>query len=178
MAALAKSVQGAARLFTPGVVATLYYLVRSGARVSHRSEVDITKNLRCGRGFVVGSFTKIKAFDGEVTFGNRAGIANGCFIAAGGGGIEIGDNFICGPNVNIIAVNYRHGEVGEHLEDQGTVSRGIKIGSNVWIGAGCTITDGAVIGDNTIVGAGSLVNRRYPPNAILQGSPAKVIMKR
>ncbi|GGB95767.1 hypothetical protein GCM10011494_12800 [Novosphingobium endophyticum] len=110
--------------------------------------------------------------------GHRGGIANGCFVSAGAGGIHIGANFICGPNVNIVGQNYAHGEKDIHLEDVGIVSRGIRIGDNVWIGAGSTITDGAVIGNNTIVVANSLVNRRYPDDVILQGNPAKVIFRR
>ncbi len=52
------------------------------------------------------------------------------------------------------------------------------IGDNVWIGANSTVLDGAVLRENTIVVAGSLVNRRYPPNVVIQGAPAKVIMRR
>ncbi len=55
---------------------------------------------------------------------------------------------------------------------------GVRIGKNVWIGAGSIILDGTVIGDNCVVVAGSLVNRRYPDNVIIQGNPAKIIMKR
>lgn len=175
---MATALQAASRLLVPGVVTTIYYLVTAGAKVSHRAEVDITKNLKFGPRAVVGSFTKIKAFGGPIVFGARPGIANGCFLASGEKGILVGDNFICGANVNIVATNYRHTELDTHLEDLGSVSKGIVIGNNVWIGSGTTITDGAVIGDNTIVSANSLVSRRYPANVILQGNPAKVIMKR
>lgn len=175
---MATSLQALSRLLVPGVVTSAYYLLTAGARISHRAEVDLTANLSFGRSAVVGSYTKIKAFGGPVTFGNRAGIATGCFLASGEKGIKVGDNFICGANVNIVATNYRHGDLDTHLEDLGSVSKGIVIGSNVWIGSGTTVTDGAVIGNNTIVSANSLVTRRYPDNVILQGNPAKVVMKR
>ncbi len=165
-------------MLTPSFVVTAYYLLKYGAKVSPRAEVDLSKNLRFGKDCTISSFVKIKAIDGPVTFGNRAGIAIGCFIAAGEAGIQIGENFICGANVNIVATNYNHSEIGVHLEDQGSSSKGITIGDNVWIGSGCTITDGAVIGDNVIVAANSLVNRRYKSNLILQGNPAKTVLKR
>jgi acetyltransferase-like isoleucine patch superfamily enzyme len=57
-------------------------------------------------------------------------------------------------------------------------SLGVRIGSNVWIGANSTILDGAEIGDNSIVVANSLVNRRFPANVIIQGNPAKVVLQR
>ncbi len=170
--------KGLKRMLTPSFVVTAYYLLKYGAKVSPRAEIDLSKNLRFGAGCTISSYTKIKALDGPVTFGDRAGVAVGCFIAAGEGGISIGDNFVCGANVNIVATNYNHGELGVHLEDQGSTSKGIIIGDNVWIGSGCTITDGAVIGDNVIVAANSLVNRRYKSNLILQGNPAKTVLKR
>ena len=165
-------------MLTPSFVVTAYYLLKYGAKVSPRAEVDLSKKLQFGKGCTVSSFTKIKAVDGPVTFGDRAGVAIGCFFASGEGGIQIGDNFVCGANVNIVASNYNHGELDVHLEDQGSRSKGIVIGDNVWIGSGCTITDGAVIGDNVIVAANSLVNRRYKSNLILQGNPAKTVLKR
>ena len=170
--------KGLQRILTPAWVVTLYYLHKYRAKVSPKAEVDLTENLRFGPGAVVSSFTKIKAIDGPVTFGARAGIASGCFIAGGVAGISVGDNFICGANVNIIASNYKHGQLDVHLEDQGSVSKGIKIGHNVWVGSGCTITDGVEIGDNVIIAANSLVSRRYKSNLVLQGNPAKVLLKR
>ena len=166
------------RFLVPQFVVTLYYLAKARTMVSHRAEVELSPLLTFGRGCVVGSFTKIKATEGEVIIGAQSGIATSCFIGGGDGGIHIGDHFICGPNVNIIASNYVIEDATVPVEQQGSVSKGIRIGSNVWVGAGCTILDGAVIGDNTVVVANSLVNRRYPPNSIVQGSPAKVIMRR
>ncbi len=169
---------GLRRILTPAFVVTLVYYLRYGAKVSPKSEVDLTENLKFGKNCVVSSYCKVKATDGPLVIGDRGGFATGCFVAAGEGGISIGDNAIIGPNVNIVAVNYRTDQLDTHLEDLGSTSKGIKIGNNVWIGAGCTILDGSVIGDNTIVVANSLVNRRYKPNVILQGSPAKVLLKR
>jgi acetyltransferase-like isoleucine patch superfamily enzyme len=170
--------KGIARMMTPQFVVCLVYFLRYRTKMSHRAEVDLTSNLVFGDDCVVGSFTKIKSADGPVHIGNRGGFANGCFVAAGAGGIHIGDNFICGPNVNIVGVNYDYSRKNIHLEDTGVTSKGIHIGNNVWLGAGCTVVDGAVIGDNTIVVANSLVNRRYKDDVILQGAPAKVILKR
>lgn len=166
------------RFLTPGFVVTLYYYFKYGAKISPKSEVEIHDNLKLGRGCVVGSFTKVKAADGPFSLGDRCGIATNCFLATGEKGIEIGDNFVCAPNVVLSASNYVYEEVGVHIEDQGTTSKGIRIGNNVWIGAGSVVLDGTVLGDNCIVVAGSLVNRRFPDNAIIQGNPAKILMKR
>lgn len=170
--------KGFARIFTPGIVVSIVYFIRFRAKVSPKAEVDLNDNLTFGKDCVVGSFSKLKSAGGPLTIGNRGGFASGCYVGSWSGGIHIGDNFICGPNVNIVGVNYDYSRKGVHLEDLGVTSKGIKIGHNVWIGAGCTIADGAVIGDNTIVVANSLVNRRYKDNVILQGAPAKIILNR
>jgi len=170
--------RGLLRTFTPGIVATAYYFLRFGAKVSPRAEMDITSNIHLGPGCIVGSFAKLKATEGGLSMGERGGIANGCFISAGSAGIRIGKNFICGPNVSIVAHNYVHDQLNVHLEDQGVRSIGIAIGDNVWIGAGSVVTDGAVIGSNTVVVANSVVNGKYPEEVILQGNPAKVVFRR
>jgi acetyltransferase-like isoleucine patch superfamily enzyme len=168
----------ARRFLIPRTFVTLYGLCRWRATISTRAEVELSPNLMLGRGTTVSSFTKIKATDGVLSTGRKCGFGTGCFIAAGAGGIEIGDNVIFGPNVSVIAVNYRYERLGVPLEEQGATSQGIRIGNNVWIGANAVILDGSVIGDNSIVVATSLVNRRFPANSILQGNPAKVILTR
>ncbi len=168
----------AQRFLLPSPVVSLLYFLKYRAKISPRAEVEWSSNLRLGKRCVIGSFAKVKATDGLLVLGDRGGIATGCFLAASTGGIQIGDNFICGPNVCIVGSNYITEQLGVHLDDQGHTSRGIVIGKNVWIGANSTILDGTVIGDDSIVVAGSLLNRRYPPRSILQGNPAKIILKR
>ena len=166
------------RFLFPRFAVSLYYLLRFGARISPRAEVELSGNLRMGRRCTVSSFTKVKASEGPLVMGDRCGFGTGCFISTGEQGIEIGDNFICGPNVVLTASNYVFDELDVHPEDQGHTSRGVRIGNNVTIGVGSVILDGSVLRDNTIVVANSLVNRRYPAGAIVQGNPGKVIMKR
>jgi acetyltransferase-like isoleucine patch superfamily enzyme len=166
------------RFLVPQVVTCAYYFFRYRARISPRAEVELSPNLTMGRDCTISSFSKFKASDGPLTLGQRCGFATGCFISTGQKGIIIGDNLVCGPNVVITASNYIHDRLGVHLEDQGHTSKGVRIGNNVWIGANAVILDGSVLGDNTIVVANSLVNRRYPANTIIQGSPAKIILKR
>ena len=162
----------------PASLVSVYYYLKYRAKISTKAEVDLSNNLQFGGDCVVGSFAKIKADKGLLKIGERARIAVGCFITSREGQTVIGDNFIAGPNVNIICGNYRYDRKGVHLEDLGNVSKGIVIGDHVWLGAGCTVVDGAQIGDNTIVVANSLVNRKYPSDVILQGNPAKVIARR
>ena len=161
------------RFAVPSVFVTLYYLFRYGAKISPRAEVEISPNLVFGEKCTVSSFTKIKAGGGPISIGSRCGFGTGCFLSSGEGKLIIGDNLVCGPNVVIMATSYRYDKLGEHLQDQGYTSKGTRIGNNCWIGAGAVLLDGTELGDNCIVVANSVLSRKYAPNSILQGSPAK-----
>jgi acetyltransferase-like isoleucine patch superfamily enzyme/uncharacterized membrane protein YbhN (UPF0104 family) len=165
------------RFLLPQFVISVWYWIGSRSTISPRAEVELSPNLHFGRRCTVSSFTKIKA-EGPLHIGRRSGFATGCFVSSGLAGITVGDHVLVGPNVSIVGSKYVHRELDVPFEDQGHESKGIRIGSNVWIGAGSVVADGAVIGDNTIVAAGSLVTRRYPSNVIISGSPAKVILRR
>jgi acetyltransferase-like isoleucine patch superfamily enzyme len=166
------------RFLTPSIVVSAYGYLKLGAMISPRAEVELSPFLQLGRGTRVSSFTKIKATDGPLVTGEKCGFGTCCFIDSGSAGIRMGDYVICGPSVSIIATNYRYANVGSLFEEQGHSSKGILIGRNVWIGANSVVLDGSVIGDNSIIVANSLVNRRFPPNVIIQGNPAKVIFTR
>ena len=53
----------------------------------------------------------------------------------------------------------------------------IVIGNHVWIGYRCNIIGGADIGDGCIVGASSMVNKKFPNNVLIVGTPAKIIKR-
>ena len=54
-------------------------------------------------------------------------------------------------------------------------SRPVRIGRNVWIGAGATILKGVTIGENSVVAAGAVVTKSVEPNTIVAGNPAQVV---
>lgn len=54
----------------------------------------------------------------------------------------------------------------------------IRIGNNVWIGAGAIILAGVSIGDCAIIGAGSVVTKDIEPYTIVAGNPAKKLRMR
>jgi acetyltransferase-like isoleucine patch superfamily enzyme len=80
--------------------------------------------------------------------------------------IEIGDNVIIGRGSALLA----------HCPIRG--GRGVKIGSNTWLGYGVMVLPGVTIGDHCVIGAGSVVTRDVPPNSIVAGHPARVLRER
>lgn len=87
--------------------------------------------------------------------------------------VEIGDNVFIAPNCCITTAGHpiNIDERNRGLE----YAYPIKIGNNVWIGAGANILPGVTIGDNVTIGAGSVVNKSIPANSIAVGNPCKVI---
>jgi maltose O-acetyltransferase len=50
----------------------------------------------------------------------------------------------------------------------------ITVGDNVWIGGGVRVMPGVKIGSNVIIGAGSVVTKDIPDNVIAFGNPCRV----
>lgn len=99
--------------------------------------------------------------------------ANFDCIMLDGGGIEIGDNVLLGPRVGIYTSNHAI-DAWERVHGA-CYAKPVKIGNNVWVGAGVHINQGVTIGDNTIIGSGSVITKDIPSNVIAAGVPCKVI---
>lgn len=99
--------------------------------------------------------------------------ANFDCVLLDGGSIEIGDNVLFGPKVGIYTSN--HAIDAQERVNGACYTKRVKIGNNVWIGAGVHINQGVTIGDNTIIGSGSVVTKSIPANVIAVGVPCKVI---
>jgi acetyltransferase-like isoleucine patch superfamily enzyme len=115
-----------------------------------------------GKGFVLGDYSTI---------------ANDCFVGAAGG-VVIGSYVAVGQNVRFHSENHNFASLGKKICEQGTSHKGIKIGSDCWIGAGAVFLDGAEIGDGCVVGANAVVTKPFPKNAVIAGVPAKIVRMR
>ena len=166
------------RFLIPQIAINLYYMLRFHCIISPKTEIELSPMVQLGKGVTISSFTKIKATHGPLIIGANTGFAASCYISVLPGGITIGKECLFGPHVNVLSGNYNLEASDQPFSQQGHTSKGVKIGDNVWIGAGTTILDGTILGDNTVVVANSLVNRRYPSNVIIQGNPAKIILRR
>jgi len=109
-------------------------------------------------------------FPQQMTFEGSA-FFNHSFTAMSIGGITVGDGVQIGPHVTIVTDN--HDFVNRNI----LKCRGVRIGSNVWIGAGAAIMPGVTIGDNAVIAGGSVVTRNVEANTIAGGNPAKLLKK-
>lgn len=55
---------------------------------------------------------------------------------------------------------------------------GVKIGHDVWIGAGAIICNRVEIGNGAIIAAGAVVTKSVPAYTIVAGTPARIIARR
>lgn len=166
------------RFLVFGPLVSLYYYVKFRALVSPGAEVEVSPNLVLGPRTRIGSFTKVKASAGPLRIGRDVHIAVSCFIGSHTGGIEIGDDCLIGPGCTILGNNYRHGDISRPLRLQGQESKGVRIGSNVQLGAGVVVMDGTTIGNGVIVTPNSVVSGGIPDNVIVQGDPARIVFRR
>jgi acetyltransferase-like isoleucine patch superfamily enzyme len=166
------------RFLVPAPLVTLVYLLRFRCQVSLRAEVDLCREVRLGRGTEIGSFAKLKASGGELRVGDWVSIGTGCFVSADRGGVSIGDYCMIGPNACIVGNGYRYDRLDAPICLQQKTSKGIRIGDNVWIGAGAVVMDGARIESGAIVAPNSVVAGRVPKDVIVQGNPARVVFTR
>jgi len=78
--------------------------------------------------------------------------------------VHIAHNCVIGRNSMVIAC--------------AEVSGSSEIGSNCWLGVGCTTMQKIRIGDNCLIGIGSVVLKDVPSGAVLAGNPAKILRRR
>lgn len=87
--------------------------------------------------------------------------------------VTIGNHVMLGPHVQIITAGHPiHPAARRAAYEYG---RPVRIGDNVWIGAGAIILPGVTIGSNTVIGAGTVVTKDVPGDVVAAGNPCKVI---
>lgn len=115
----------------------------------------------------------------NVIIGDRVHVNAGTQIWAGNGTarVIIGEDTLIGPNVMIVASNYRFND-GSPINDQAMDEADVVIGRDVWLGTGAVVLSGARIGDGAIIGAGVTVRGVVAPGTVLAPQPAVAIGQR
>lgn len=95
--------------------------------------------------------------------------------------IEIGENGLIGPGVQLLTATHPVSAAERIVEapksgesPYRTRAAPIRVGHNVWLGAGALVMPGVTIGDNVTIGAGSVVTADVPPNCVAFGNPCRV----
>ncbi|WP_426753965.1 sugar O-acetyltransferase [Myxococcus sp. Y35] len=99
---------------------------------------------------------------------------NQCCTLMDIGGIDIADDVMIGPKVNLITSSH---PLEPSRRRASAVARPIILQKNVWIAAAVTILPGVTVGENSVVGAGSVVTADVAPNSFVAGVPARLIRR-
>jgi acetyltransferase-like isoleucine patch superfamily enzyme len=140
-------------------------------------EIGRRATLHVGRWAWIGHGCKIRVHEGEVRIGAKTVVGQECTISAFQH-VSIGRECILADRVMLIDFDHGVTEVERPIRLQGIYKRDVRIGHNVWMGYGACVLRGVSIGDNSIVGTNSVVTRDFPANAVLGGTPARLIRQR
>jgi acetyltransferase-like isoleucine patch superfamily enzyme len=140
-------------------------------------EIGREATLSIGRWAWLGHGTKIRVHEGEVSIGAKTVMGQECTISAFQH-VSIGRECIVADRVMLIDFDHGAVEVERPIRLQGIYKRDVRVGHNVWIGYGACVLRGVSVGDNSIVGTSAVVTKDIPANAVVGGSPARVIRMR
>ncbi|UXY15718.1 sugar O-acetyltransferase [Chitiniphilus purpureus] len=98
---------------------------------------------------------------------------NGGVLISGGAQVEIGDYTLIAPSAQLHTVT--HPVDPTERQRWAFWAKPIRIGQNVWIGAGAIICPGVSIGDHSVIGAGSVVTHDVPACVLAAGNPCQVV---
>lgn len=116
-----------------------------------------------------------KRFHITIDNGGKLMIGDNCFFNNDCGihvrkQIEIGPGCIFGENVMIYDHNHIHKDPKIPLKNQGFTEGSILIGSDCWIASNVVILKGVMIGDNVVIGAGCVIYQSIPDHTTVKNA--------
>jgi acetyltransferase-like isoleucine patch superfamily enzyme len=178
------------RLFKKVLQQTFIFFCKAKG-ISVESNVNISLSSHLSRGLINGKKGDIniekqcELCKGVVIkgYGGKVQIAKNTFLGEyvciyGHGNVTIGSNTLIAMHTCIVSSNHTIPDKKNLIRSKGDILMPVKIGNDVWIGAGCKILGGVTIGNGCVIGAGSVVTKDLPPYAIAIGVPAKIIKYR
>ena len=128
-------------------------------------------------GCEIGDDTRVGAFvevQRDARIGKRCKISSHTFVCSG---VTIEDEVFVGHNV--VFINDRrpratNADGSPQSEDDWLLERTL-IRHRASVGSGAIILCGVEVGEGAMIGAGALVTRNVPPNAVVAGSPARIL---
>jgi acetyltransferase-like isoleucine patch superfamily enzyme len=126
-----------------------------------------------GKRIVVGkSITFRKGFYMAVEKGGKIEIGDSCFFNhycsfVSFNSIVIGEGSIFGEGVKIYDHNHCYTDKKIPIKKQGYTSSPVVIGKNCWLASYVIVLKGVTIGDNCVIGAGCVITKDIPANSIV-----------
>ncbi len=140
-------------------------------------EVAPGAQLVLGRWSWLGDNSKVRVHEGRVEIGAKSVLGQECTISCFDQ-IKIGRECIIADKVMMIDFDHGVVDVERPIRAQGIYKRPVEIGHNCWIGYGACILRGTRVGQNCVIGTNAVVTRDVPDNAVVGGTPARIIRMR
>ena len=90
--------------------------------------------------------------------------------------IFIGENTLIGEGVKFYDHNHKY--TAAEVSHKEFTTAPIFIGKNCWLGANVLVLKGVTVGDNVIIGAGCVIHRDVPANSIVVNKQEQIIKSR
>jgi acetyltransferase-like isoleucine patch superfamily enzyme len=135
------------------------------------------RGILVGNGGFLGRGTILSCKNGDITLGDHVNIGFNSEIFSGSD-VTVGRYGLFAAYTYLVGGGHAFEGRGTPIIEQQRESKGIRIGDNVWLGAGALVMDGVRIGDDVVVGAGAVVTSDLPPGSVAVGIPAKVVRTR
>jgi acetyltransferase-like isoleucine patch superfamily enzyme len=135
------------------------------------------RGILVGNGGFLGRGTILSCKNGDITLGDHINIGFNSEIFSGSD-VTVGRYGLFAAYTYLVGGGHAFEGRGTPIIEQQRESKGIRIGDNVWLGAGALVMDGVRIGDDVVVGAGAVVTSDLPPGSVAVGIPAKVVRTR
>jgi galactoside O-acetyltransferase len=114
----------------------------------------------------------------HVAYGKNIHVGDDVYVNFGltvvdDGEVRVGNRVMFAPHVTITATG--HPVHPELRRDGSQFSAPVRVGDDVWIGAGAVLLAGVAVGEGSVVGAGSVVTSNVPAGVVVAGVPARII---
>ena len=140
-------------------------------------EIGQDATVRIGRWAWIGDDTKVRAHEGLIEIGAKSVLGQECTLSCFQH-IAIGRECIIADRTMMIDFDHGVVDVERAIREQGIYKRDVIVGHNVWIGYGACLLRGVTVGNNAVVGTSAVVTKDIPADAVVGGSPAKLIRMR
>ena len=138
-------------------------------------QIDRKASLIVGSNVICRNFENFHVSSGKLILHDGVFINNSCSFNCMEK-IEIGNGTMMGEGVRFY--DHDHIYTAEKIEKWQWTTAPIRVGKDCWIGSNVTILKGVTIGDNTIIGAGCLIRNDIPSNSVVYNDGNLCIKRR
>ena len=138
-------------------------------------QIDSKASLIVGRNVICRNFENFHVSSGKLILHDGVFVNNSCSFNCMER-IEVGNGTMMGEGVRFY--DHDHVYTAEKIEKWQWTTAPIRVGRDCWIGSNVTILKGVTIGDNTIIGAGCLIRNDVPANSVVYNDGNLVVKER